>query len=273
MPARAARAQAVALSNTPPRAARCEVRVADLRCRADWMVEANTDGIGAKYDLITGTPPYWRITHVHLDDGDGDGAGAEAAAAAAAAATAAASAPVLMGSGAVASMAAASSPAGATDGAAPTSGSDSQQARSAHAVPSTAPAALAAVGALPTCMQSAPARFEFRGGIEAYCEAASHALAPSPHARFVVCEGWLQGNRARVTGAAAACGLHILERLDVVGREGKAPLFAVYVMCHAHAVGEVGSTGVKERTIVVRGLDGERTAEYRELMLDMGMPS
>ena len=148
-----------------------------------------------------------------------------------------------------------------------------EQAPSAHAVPPTAPAALAAVGALPTCMQSAPARFEFRGGIEAYCEAASHALAPSPHARFVVCEGWLQGNRARVTGAAAACGLHILERLDVVGREGKAPLFAVYVMCHAHAVGEVGSTGVKERTIVVRGLDGERTAEYRELMLDMGMPS
>ena len=90
----------------------------------------------------------------------------------------------------------------------------------------------------------------------------------------MVCEGWLQGNRDRVTRAAASCGLHILERLDVVGREGKAPLFAVYVMCHAHTVGEVGSAaGIQERTIVVRGLDGERTAEYRELMLDMGMPT
>ena len=32
-------------------------------------------------------------------------------------------------------------------------------------------AALPAVGSLPACRQSAPARFEFRGGIEAYCEA------------------------------------------------------------------------------------------------------
>jgi len=49
-------------------------------------------------------------------------------------------------------------------------------------------------GGMPTSMQSAPARCEFRGGIEAYCLAASAMLSPS-HGKFVVCENWLNDNR------------------------------------------------------------------------------
>ena len=172
-------------------------------------------------------------------------------------------------------------------------------------------AAIAAVGALPTCRQSAPARYEFRGGIEAYCSAAARALRrpatdaaasggeASSGGRFVCCEGGLALNAARVHSAAQAAGLRVLEQLDVVGREGKRPLFGVYVMCHADdrsdlrgatsagaaaAAAATATTAVPAsggaappvpltvKQLVVRTLAGPRTAEYCALMRDMGMP-
>jgi len=69
---------------------------------------------------------------------------------------------------------------------------------------------------LPTAQQSAPARCEFRGGIEAYCEAAARVLKPST-GRFVVCENWLNHNR--VVAAASETGLQILTQVEVIGRE------------------------------------------------------
>lgn len=68
------------------------------------------------------------------------------------------------------------------------------------------------------------------GGVEDYCQAAAAALAPA--GRFVVCCG-LQGQPfkgQRAQRAAAAANLVITRQVTVVTKEGKPPLFAVYVM-------------------------------------------
>jgi hypothetical protein len=68
------------------------------------------------------------------------------------------------------------------------------------------------------------------GGIEDYCKAAAAVLAPGGH--FVVCCGLqgqpFKGQRAQM--AAAAAGLVIVRQVTIVTKEGKPPLFAVYVM-------------------------------------------
>lgn len=111
--------------------------------------------------------------------------------------------------------------------------------------------------------QLGPCRFEHRGGIDAYCATASRLLAPG--AVFVTCAGWLQLDR--VAADAARAGLAIHRRLDVVPRAGKAPLFSVYAM---RAPGSAHAPNVD--TLVVRGASGERTARFRALREDMGMP-
>jgi tRNA1(Val) A37 N6-methylase TrmN6 len=127
-------------------------------------------------------------------------------------------------------------------------------------------------GGMPTAKQSAPARCEFRGGIEAYCEAAERVLKPVT-GRFVVCENWL--NHDRVMAAAKACKLDILKQVEVMGKEEKANLFAVYVMkkkCSSDAVGTKPSTVVK--LLTVRTATGNWTDEYKELVLSsMSIPS
>ena len=55
------------------------------------------------------------------------------------------------------------------------------------------------VSALP---QRGPCRFEFRGGVEDYCEVAKRWLAPQ--GRFVVCEGWNPDQRTLDAIEAAA---------------------------------------------------------------------
>jgi hypothetical protein len=82
-------------------------------------------------------------------------------------------------------------------------------------------------GALPPDKESAACLFEFRGGVEAYCQSAASRLA-SPASRFVVCDTSLA--IARVNAAAVDAGLVILRRLDVIPKTGKPPLFSVWVM-------------------------------------------
>ncbi|KAL7539457.1 hypothetical protein ACHAXR_011865 [Thalassiosira sp. AJA248-18] len=120
-------------------------------------------------------------------------------------------------------------------------------------------------GGMPTSMQSAPARCEFRGGIEAYCLTAS-AMLSQPHGLFVVCENWL--NNDRVWKGAKEAGLNIECVWPVMGGVRKENnLFAVYVMkkccTDAHAGG--GGDGPKEGTVrpslVVRDEDGKWTKD------------
>jgi tRNA1(Val) A37 N6-methylase TrmN6 len=113
-------------------------------------------------------------------------------------------------------------------------------------------------------IQRAPCRFEHRGGVEAYCQAAAPLLAPG--APFVACAPSPQ--RARVEAAARAAALHIERWRDVVPRAGKAPLFSVFVMRMGTGAGET----IDEAPLVVRDRSGRRTAEFVALRAEMGMP-
>mmetsp|Transcript_3714 Transcript_3714/g.7272 ORF Transcript_3714/g.7272 Transcript_3714/m.7272 type:complete len:133 (+) Transcript_3714:2-400(+) len=130
---------------------------------------------------------------------------------------------------------------------------------------------------MPTSMQSAPARCEFRGGVEAYCEAAS-ALLSQPNGLFVVCENWL--NDDRVWKGAHEAGLEIECVWPVMGRAGKKdPLFAVYVMkkmfnCRSGELSDDKTTraGRIRPPLVVRMENGKWTDEYAKVMKAMSIP-
>lgn len=119
-----------------------------------------------------------------------------------------------------------------------------------------------AAGCVSDRPQRGPCRFELRGGVDAYCAAAARVLGPA--GRFVVCAAASQ--RERAERAIEAAGLHLRSRLDVVPRQGKPPLFAVFECGRAPA----GAAGA--RTLVVRDRDGRRTADFVALRARMGMP-
>jgi tRNA1Val (adenine37-N6)-methyltransferase len=110
--------------------------------------------------------------------------------------------------------------------------------------------------------QRAACRFEHRGGIEAYCAAAAAALAPA--GVFAVCAPAVQLDR--VAPAAAAAGLAIIVRQDVVPRAGKPPLFSLFAMQRAAGALQW------EAPLVVRDSRGRRTEEFVHLRGEMGMP-
>jgi tRNA1(Val) A37 N6-methylase TrmN6 len=145
--------------------------------------------------------------------------------------------------------------------------------RDDHAVPEAGSFALVTgtppyfpVGAGPESdhVQRAPCRFEHRGGIEAYCLAARPRLAPA--APFVACEAWNQ--RERVAPAAAAAGLRLIRWREVVPRAGKEPLLCIFALRAA----EYAEPLVVEPPLVVRDVEGQRTAEFRAIRRAMGMP-
>jgi tRNA1Val (adenine37-N6)-methyltransferase len=106
-----------------------------------------------------------------------------------------------------------------------------------------------------------PCRFEVRGGVEAYLEAAARWL--SPQGVVVLCSAALE--RARVDPGARAAGLVRRDRLEVVPREGKAPL--VLVDTFGRAPGPSS-----ERTLVVRDRALQWTPEFRAVRSAFGMP-
>lgn len=142
-------------------------------------------------------------------------------------------------------------------------------------------------GGMPTSIQSAPARCEFRGGIEAYCLAAS-ALLSVPHGIFVVCENW--ANDDRVWKGAAEAGLTIECVWPVSGggkqRQGNI-LFAVYVMMKKKIEDEAPAVDDCKKfvdelharrnsiqpTLVVRDKNGKWTQEYSKVMHAMSIPT
>jgi hypothetical protein len=73
----------------------------------------------------------------------------------------------------------------------------------------------------------------------------------------------------RVVGAAAAAGLAIARRRDVVPRAGKGRLFSVWAMGRRDDVGQV----VDEPELVVRTVDGQWTPAFRAVRAAMGMPT
>lgn len=123
-------------------------------------------------------------------------------------------------------------------------------------------------GGMPTSVQSAPARCEFRGGIEAYCGAAAAVLAPTGH--FVACENWL--NDRRVYAGAREAGLSVVAVLPIKGKEGKKEnLFAVYVM-QKTITGKCRHPPVQLPALAVRNMIGGWTEEYSRILDDMSIP-
>jgi hypothetical protein len=127
--------------------------------------------------------------------------------------------------------------------------------------------ALIRQGGMPTCKESAPARCEFRGGIEAYCAAAKTVLAEE--GTFVVCVNW--ANHSRAMAAAPAAGLAVTSVLRVVGKEGKPPLFCVYTMKHASPLLSFAEESI-EPDLVVRDINGAWTLQYAAVLQDMTYP-
>lgn len=107
---------------------------------------------------------------------------------------------------------------------------------------------------------------ERRGGIEDYCATAARLLAPG--GTFVTCAAAAQA--ARVVHGAAAAGLAVMRRRDVVPRAGKGGLFSVWSMARA---AEGLPAAVVEPPLVVRDARGRWSDEFRALRAAMGMPT
>ncbi|MDB4963478.1 MAG: hypothetical protein JWP01_3477 [Myxococcales bacterium] len=107
-----------------------------------------------------------------------------------------------------------------------------------------------------------PCRFEVRGGVEDYLEAASRVLAPG--GEITVCTSALE--RDRVTFALRELGLHSREHWDIVPREGKDVLVMVDVVTAA-------PTDATTHTLVVRDRASVWTPEFQLVRTAMGIPA
>lgn len=112
--------------------------------------------------------------------------------------------------------------------------------------------------------QWAPCHFELRGGIGDYIEAAARVLAGD--GVFVACAAGRDD--ARVGRGAAAVGLAIHRRVEVIPRQGKPALFAVYALRRVRD----GGTALAESTLVIRDREGRRTSECVAMRAAMGLP-
>jgi tRNA1Val (adenine37-N6)-methyltransferase len=111
--------------------------------------------------------------------------------------------------------------------------------------------------------QWAGCHLELCGGVEAYCAAAARLLAPDGW--FVTCAGASQDERVR--GGAAAAGLRVVRRREIVPRAGKDALFAVW------AIRRDGQPTADETPLVVRDRAGRWTGGFRSVRAAMGMPA
>lgn len=107
-----------------------------------------------------------------------------------------------------------------------------------------------------------PCRFEVRGGVEDYLEAAQRVLAPG--GQIVVVTSALE--RDRVTFATQELGLHLREHWDIVPRAGKDILVMVDVL--TDTPGESSA-----HTLTVRDRASAWTPEFQLVRAAMGLPS
>jgi tRNA1(Val) A37 N6-methylase TrmN6 len=118
-------------------------------------------------------------------------------------------------------------------------------------------------GVLPEDPQRLACRFELRGGVEAYCDAAARHLLP--HGRFVVVHQ--TASDLRVLAAARSAGLHLCSVLDARMREDRSdPFLSVYEFAL-----EAPSSVAERFPLTIRGCDGEFTPAYREARRMLGV--
>jgi tRNA1(Val) A37 N6-methylase TrmN6 len=112
--------------------------------------------------------------------------------------------------------------------------------------------------------QFGPCHFERRGGAEDYLRAAAELLGDG--APFVASAAARQ--RGRIEAAAAEAQLALDSWREVVPREGKDPLFAVYSLRRGRPVRALDAPP----PLVVRDRAGRRTEEFLALRREMGLP-
>ena len=117
--------------------------------------------------------------------------------------------------------------------------------------------------------QKVACRFEMRGDIADYCDAATRALAPGGWFACVFPTEQLK----RVQAAAANAGLTIVRRRPIVLREGEAPLLNVFAMVRQADLPKAfrEQTWV-EPALIIRKTDGSIHPEYSAVKLSFGFP-
>ena len=117
-------------------------------------------------------------------------------------------------------------------------------------------------GVLPADGQRRACRFEERGGVEVYAQAAARAL--SEKGRFVLVHQTLAEGRVRE--AAAQAELHLHGRSDFLMRTGRdQPFLTVFEF------GRNAAKSVEQLNYTIRDQDGEITGEYEALRLELGV--
>jgi tRNA1(Val) A37 N6-methylase TrmN6 len=118
-------------------------------------------------------------------------------------------------------------------------------------------------GVVPRDAQRAAARFELRGGIEAYCTAAARWLAPEGSA--VLLMDGAQDGRSR--HAAAEASLVPIQRLTIYPRPSAPPRFIVYQLRRPS-----NSRSCEERSLTIRDEKGRWTTEYTAVRRTLDLP-
>ena len=117
-------------------------------------------------------------------------------------------------------------------------------------------------GTLPQDSQRAAARFELRGGVEAYCQAAQQWLAEDG-AAVILMDG-AQDERCRV--AIHQAHLHHERSIVVIPRVGSRPRYRIYVMTRRPC------DRSQEETLTVRDEHGDWTEDFREVRARLALP-
>lgn len=133
-------------------------------------------------------------------------------------------------------------------------------------VTGTPPYFKAGEGALSAKVDQKACLFEFRGGVEAYIEAASRYLTEK--GRFVVVESALA--RKRIDEGCREHGMKIRKLWDFIPKTGKPALFVIAVI-EKRREGDVAEEYPIEK-MTIRNKEGQYTKEYHALLRDMGFP-
>lgn len=136
--------------------------------------------------------------------------------------------------------------------------------RSFDAVTASPPYFDITAGIVSADSQRAHARFELRGDIRDYCEAARAALRTD--GRFVFC--FPSNQRTRAEQACGANRFAIERTRDVVPRAGIAPLFSLWVCRRSE---DDGPPLVRDLDYIVRDHDGKQTAEHARTRASFGL--
>lgn len=120
--------------------------------------------------------------------------------------------------------------------------------------------------------QKIACRFEIRGDIRDYCEAAARHIAPGGFFGCVFPVRPLE-QKNRIDEAARAAGLTILRWRPIILREGDEPLIGVFGMMRRNDLPEqIRDQTWTEPPLIIRRPDGSVHPEYAAVKLSFGFP-